>query len=226
MAARFSSNSRFLLVLLFLVAAGCGNQGNRLAEDPYLLRIGKRIITCREYLDALEIMKSAYPHEALSDEQVTKILKTRLLKQLTEELILASHAEALGLSVSEAEVGKAVSAVKGDYPEGAFEKTLLERSISFPVWEKRLKMSLLTEKIIDKELVEAVVLTADEVNAFYQRYAAAGSINKDFSERLDADFVKHLRREKALQEYPQWIEGLKQQYKVEFNQHLWEELLR
>lgn len=211
-----------LVIMLSLVLiTGCPPR-NTPFNDRYLIRIGDdTVVTAKDYLDALEVMKASYPYEALQDEQVLNILKTRLLKQMTEELILTSRARELGLSVSADEIEKAVNAVSEDYPKGLFEKTLQERAIPFDAWQKRVAMRLLTEKVIDRELVVKVNLTPEDVEKAYREYACVEKTGADLPESIDAAFVKQLRREKAQKLYPQWINTLQQQYKIELNEQRW-----
>lgn len=217
---RLPEKTGLLFALLVLFLAGCDTR-NQKVNGYYLLRIGEIAITEGDYLEALEVMKASYPYGALQDKQVEKTLKTRLLKQLTEELILSKRAAELGLSVSADELNKAVQAVKEDYPDKVFEKMLLEKAISFHAWEKRVEMRLLAEKVIDRELVATVNLTPEEVEAFYSGNNTANNTEAGLPETIDADFVKQLRREKAQKQYPQWIDGLQQQYDIELNEQLW-----
>jgi hypothetical protein len=223
MYLRFPEKVCLVSLLLFLLAAGCNTRNN--VEDDYLLRIDGLVVSGKDYLDALEVMKASYPYEALQNEQVVKTLKTRLLKQLTEELILSRRAEELGLSVSPAELEKEIKEVKKDYPDGVFEKTLLEKAIPLHAWEKRLAMRLLTEKVVDKELVAMVRLTPEEVNELYRGLHAGDGSETVPSEKINASFVNYLRREKAQQQYPQWIDTLQQQYNIELNEARWKVIL-
>jgi len=209
-----------VFILLYLLSAGCDTQGNS-TNGHYLLRIGGMVVTGMDYLEALEVMKAAYPYDALQDKQVEKTIKTRLLKQLTEELILSKRARELGLSVSDDEVKQGVKAVKEGYSEGNFEKMLLEKAIPLGAWQKRVKMRLLTEKVIDRELVAMVKLTPDEVNQFYRDCYPEKLPGSIPPHTIDTAFVKQLRREKAQKQYPQWIDTLQKQYDIELNEQQW-----
>ena len=213
------SKKCILPVFIFLLITGCSRHSN--INDPYLIRIGESSVSGRAYLDALEVMKASYPYEALQDEQVMKTLKTRLLKQMTEELILTRRAQELGLSVSDVEIENAVNAVMEDYPDGLFQKTLQERAIPLEAWKKRLAMRLLTEKVIDRELVVKINLTPEEVKNAYNKFFPGEKTGNGPSESIDAAFVKQLRREKAQKLYPPWISSLQQQYKIELNEQRW-----
>jgi FKBP-type peptidyl-prolyl cis-trans isomerase (trigger factor) len=220
MSLRVSTIGVSFVAFILLLITGCTNQHN-VSDDRYLIRIDDTVVTGKDYLDALEVMKASYPYEALQDARVIRTLKTRLLKQMTEELILTRRAKDLGLSVSDDEIEKAVNAIKADYPNGLFKKTLQERAIPFTAWKKRLAMRLLTEKIIDRELAVKINLTPEEVKNAYREYFSVEKTGAGIPESIDADFVKQLRREKAQKLYPQWINTLQQQYNIELNEQRW-----
>ncbi|MEW6078918.1 MAG: SurA N-terminal domain-containing protein [Thermodesulfobacteriota bacterium] len=211
-------------LIFFLVVVGCGS--SRDIPDDYLLRIGNNEVTVRDYLDALEVMKASYPYEALQNNQVITTLKARLLKQLTEELILSRRAKELDLTVTPDELEKAFNEIRKDYPEGAFETTLLEKAIPLQAWKKRVEMRLLTEKVIDKELVAGIKLTPEEVSQAYRGFRGGGRVAPVADgEAPDATFVRYLRREKAQEQYPQWLDTLQQKYTIEFNEARWKSIL-
>ncbi len=222
----FFPKAGLFMVVLLLLTTGCDIRQKGANDHHYLLRIDDMVITGVDYLEALEVMKASYPYTALQDENVVRNLKTRLLKQLTEELILSKRAAELGLSVSPQEVEKAVEAIKNDYPQGTFEKMLMEKAIPLKAWEKRVAMRLLTEKVIDRELVATVSLKPEEVTEFYRQAHAGEKAQQVTMKAIDADFVKQLRREKAQKRYPQWIDTLQQQYDIELNESLWKKIYK
>ncbi|MFP4445681.1 MAG: SurA N-terminal domain-containing protein [Desulfosudaceae bacterium] len=225
MADHYQSRKWFILIFLgLLVWSGCTDSA-RVERDDFLIRIDGKEITSEMFYDALEIAKTAYPYNTLQNEETVKAIKTRLLKQLTEELILAKRAEELGITVSPAELDEAVDTVREDYPEGAFEAALLENAISLPVWKKRLRIRLLMEKLIEKELVETVTITPEEIMAYYQQRYPDEKIRQERLATVDREVIKHLRREKAQERYPEWIDGIQQQYRVELNSEKWQEIL-
>lgn len=210
-----------VLVMVVCLLTGCTELEEN-ARNHYLLRIDGKIITENDFEDALEIVKTGYPYEALQDGETLKRIKIRLLKQLTEELILAKRAEELGIAVTEAELEKAVADIKADYPEGAFEETLFENAVSLNIWKKRLRMRLLMEKVIERELIDKVVVTTEEAKKYYQRHY---DTNPQNDAAVDAGLMKRLRREKAQNAYPEWIKNIQGQYKVELNSEQWKTIL-
>ncbi len=226
MAFQFLKKVVLGVVLPFMLIIGCSIFDNDTNKN-YLVRIDNTAVTVEDYLDALEVMKASYPYEALQEKPVVDKLKTRLLKQLTEELILTKRAEELGLSVSPAELENAVKEVKDDYPDGVFNKTLQERAIPFDAWKKRVAIRLLTEKVIDHELVIKINLSPEEVRRHFRACLPVDQEDEaSLSHKIDASFVKQLRREKAQALYPQWMSSLQQQYDIELNEQQWEKIYK
>lgn len=219
----FGRLAMIMLVVFFL--AGCGNDQEGGGND-YLLKIGDQTVTRTDYEEALEIAKTAYPYEALQDADTIRGIKTRLLKQLTEELIISTRARETGLSVSEAELDAAITAIQADYPEGAFEQTLFENAVSFAVWKKRLAARLLVEKVIRRELMEKVEVTPAAVRAYYKEHQQDTADMDPLDSRNNVIVVKRLRRAEARKQYPEWIRKLQGEYRVELNTQIWERLLQ
>jgi len=213
------------LLLLFgafiaLCLGGCDSTG-KTQRQSFLLRIDDLAVTQTDFYNALEITKTAYPFEALQNPEVMAKVKARLLKQLTEELILARRAQDMGIAVSDAELEKAVAHITEDYPEEVFEQTLLENAITLDVWKARLKAGMLMEKVIERELMEKMVITPEEASAYYREHRQ----EKQEAEG-DVALLKRLRREKAQRAYVDWMKALQQQYHIELNQDLWKEILK
>ncbi|ABW67510.1 SurA N-terminal domain-containing protein [Desulfosudis oleivorans] len=205
---------------LALCFGGCDSTG-KTQRQSFLLRIDEMVVTRTDFYNALEIAKTAYPFEALQNPEVMAKVKARLLKQLTEELILARRAQDLGIAVSDAELEKAVAHITEDYPEGVFEQTLLENAIPFDVWKARLKAGMLMEKVIERELMEKMVITPEEASAYYREHH-----QEEQEAEGDVALLKRLRREKAQKAYVDWMKALQQQYHIELNQDLWKEILK
>ena len=116
------------LILLCLLA-GCGQKDADLGKEV-LIRVGTRNLTVLEFNNAFEIAKIAYDDSLRQQPEDLRDAQIRLLNELTVEMILLEEAQKIGIKVSDQELEKAVAEIKGDYPEGEFEKTLLEFAVS------------------------------------------------------------------------------------------------
>ena len=213
-----------VFILSFL--SGCGQREPDLGSET-LIRVGDRTMTVFDFNTAFEIAKTAHESNTRQQSEDLRKAKLRLLNQLTVEMVLLERAEDLGITVTDAELEKAVDEIKGDYPEGEFEATLLEFAVSYDSWKKRLKTRLIMEKVIDQELKSKVTITAEDISEFYKknyrnRKPETGSAQP--SEDITEAIVERLRRKKTEETYSSWIEELKGKYEIEINNQLWEKI--
>jgi len=213
-------------IILFFFLSACQQKETDLGKEV-LIRVNDRVMTVLDFKNAFEITKIAYEDNIKEQPEDLRKAQIRLLNQLTDEMILLERAEALNISISDAELEQAISAIKGDYPEGEFEKTLLEYAVSYDSWKDRLRNRLILDKVIEEELKNRIAITPEDISDYYQKHyqgreeeSAAGQNSEDINEAI----VKQLRRQKAEETYNAWIETLKEQYEIEVNRVQWEKI--
>ncbi len=218
----------YLAVILTVSAmAACDNPDSKSGKE-YVIRVGDRVLTVRDFDKAFEIAKIAYPHNAMQDPVALREARLRLINQMTEEMIILERARELGLETSASEVEKAVSEIKKDYPEDAFEQTLLEYAVSYNSWEEALKKRLLVDKVIGEELGKQILITPDEISEYYKEYYIKDGLTTEFedgSENIAEIIVKNLRRKKLEEAYKPWIKKLQKQYLIEVNKAQLEKII-
>jgi hypothetical protein len=206
---------------------GCSGHDTGTGNE-YLIRIGDSVVTVADFNRAFEIAKTAYTHNSLQNAEDTKDAQLRLLNQMTEELVLLQRAGELGIGVSDEELEKAVEKIRADYPEDAFEQTLLEYAVSYKSWKSGLKTRLLMEKLVQQELKDETVIQPDEVAKFYEE-----NYNNDATQSGDTRnpaaveeiIVKQLRRVKIENAYRNWIQNLRKRYTIDINKDQWNKIL-
>jgi len=212
-------------VLFLILSAGCGENGTEL-ESEVLIRVGDRTATILDFKETFELSKTEYGSGDGGQPEDLQKARLRLLNELSVEMVILERAREIDIDVTEAELDKAVAEIKSDYPEGEFEKTLLEYAVSFEAWKKRLKTRLIVDKLIDKELKSRITITAEEIADYYQKNFQ-GRKNDPGSDPASANIneiiVNQLRRQKAEAVYKAWIEELKAKYEIEINGQLWKE---
>jgi hypothetical protein len=191
-----------------------------------LIRSDKQTVTRAQFERAFEAARIAYSDERIVDPRVTANARLRLLHQMAEELIVNRRAEELGIVLEEAELDAAIEKIKQDYPEDTFDQMLLESAIPYSLWKERLQERLLMEKVVDRELVQSLEITAADIEAYYKAHEKNLAAKAKTSPETDLErtIVERLRRQKVEAAYPQWMEGLRQRYKVEINWELWERI--
>ncbi|MDO9567675.1 MAG: SurA N-terminal domain-containing protein [Candidatus Desulfaltia sp.] len=221
-----------LLIVCFL--AGCGDYGSNshsAPSDNYLIKVGDGVVTTVDFNSAFEIIRTAYSHNALQEPDSCREPKLRLLSQLIEEMIILERAKELNIKISDSELDKAVTRIKEDYDDNAFDQILLEQAVSYNLWEKELGKRLLIEKVVERELKEHVVITPEDISNHYEKHynrhngpsALSGAPDKA-DDDLNKIIVKELRRKKVEDAYKPWIENLRKKYMIEINKKEWDKI--
>lgn len=214
--------------------AGCGDSAVDSSfgrADDYLIKVGNKVVTVIDFNKALEITKTAYPYNVIKDPVSFKGAQLRRLNQMIDELILQKRAEELNIRIADSKVEKAIADIKRDYPEGVFEQTFLECAVSYNSWKKGLKIRLLMEMVIAKDLGEQTAITSEDISKYYAEHYQGNSLRSGLKERCDDGnenindlIIKNIRREKTENAYKTWIVNLKRKYAVEINQAQWEKI--
>lgn len=215
--------------------AGCSDDAGP-SGDIYVLRLGDDVVTVFDFNQAFELDKADYPRDPEA-EGLVRDARLRLLQQLTEEMLVAARARELGIAVSAEELARAVAAIQADYPEGVFKEMLLEYAVPYNFWEKRLKVRLLMEKVAARELDGKVVITPQDIEAYYRANrpqaeepeepppeGAEGAERIEATQDLNATIVRNIRRQKTEAAYREWIRELGEKFPVEINREAWEHL--
>ncbi len=215
---------RWLLLMVAVAGlSGCGQSGQ---EDAYLIKVGTSTITVAEFKQAVEASgEEAFPGEQAIGKTALNDLRMRVLNQLTEELIISERAKQLNIHVTDQELEQAIAAVKADYPDDTFEKTLLENAVSYQAWKQKMATRLLIDKVIGKELVDNVQITSDDVAAYFQTHYPEGVPNGEDADQINKRIVQHLRHQKAEILYKSWIEKLRALFPVDIHQQRWNRLV-
>jgi len=207
--------------------AGCGDSGSKKAET-YLVKIGEHTLTVHDYNNALEIAKTAYPHNEIQGSDVSKSIMLRLLNQLIKEMVITIKASELGIVISDEELNAAIAVIKEDYPENEFKQAFLENAISFESWKKRLKVRLLIEKFLKTELQNKISITPEDISKYYKtnqnKKIPKSHLHKNLKD-VDESIIKNIRRKKAEDLYNDWIENLQKEYAVDINKKIWNKMI-
>jgi hypothetical protein len=203
----------FLIVVLSCLMPWC-NPGEEVADKTvdYLLKSGDLVITDREFSEELELKRAAYSYGIQNNPDEFNTLVIELVDQLSEELVLRRAAVDRGIYVTDQEMQANEEAFRQDYPEDSFEKMLVENAVSHRFWRHRLKLNLLFDRLIDKDLRQKIEITPREMIAGYNDL-------KNNSEEMpdEAALIKKIRMEKAEAAYPGWIDKLEKLYPVSIN---------
>lgn len=213
---------------VIIVLAGCSAPDSPSQQEAVLIRTDQQTVTRAQFERAFEAARIAYSDDRSVDPRVIENARLRLLNQMAEEVIIDRRANELGIVLDDPMLEAAIQEIKKDYPEDEFEQMLLESAIPYSLWKDRLRVRLLMEKVVDRELVQTLEITVQDIEAYYKTH------EEDFAPKdgkapemdLKRQIVEQLRREKVEAAYPQWMDGLRKRYTVEINWELWEQSKR
>lgn len=210
---------RGVLALSVLVASGlftgCTGGAGQDPETP-LLSCRGRAVTAGDYQDALKLALQGYPYESLSKGEEVAAIRKGVLHQLQEELLLLCLADEKGITLREGALDAAVADAGAGYPEGAFEKELTDRGISFALWKRRLANRLLAEQVLASEFRNERLLSYADFQA------VQGGTSSTLSEE---GLVRQVRRSRMEAAYRAWRRSAQGKYSIEVNGELWEKIL-
>ncbi|MDM8525506.1 SurA N-terminal domain-containing protein [Desulfococcaceae bacterium HSG8] len=208
------------LLLAACMLTGCGKSGPADPETDYLICVGESVMTASDFERSFDIAMTAYPTDMLKDSEYLKDVRMQILKQMTERMILTERARELSISVSESELESAIARLKEGYPEGEFEKTLLESAISYNFWKKELRIRLLMEKVVAKEVGQRVAITSKDIAEYREEYDRKKDAENDGKETTEMA-AQHLHRKKTEEAYQSWIKLLQERYMIKINKEEW-----
>jgi hypothetical protein len=215
----------FITVLGLLVLAGCPEK--KPSEPPpkaYFIRVGQTKISLFDFNKIFDLHKSAYEYDELDEKDKLKIVQMEFFNQMVERLILLERARELHIEVSAQELEAAVEKIKKDYPDDEFDKTLLKSAVSYTLWCSELKDRLVMEKVIQKDLTDAIPLTVEEMNEYHEKRFKNKVLAPEQKIVLDQLAAEHLRRAKTEKMYREWLENLEKKYPVDINKTEWEKI--
>lgn len=211
-----------LTTAFFVIACSCSQES---AQDGYLIRVGGSTITVLEFKQMVQAAsEESFPGEQKIEPSALNDMRMRILNQVTEEMVVIERAKQLGIQVSDTELEASIAAIKADYPDDTFEKTLLENAVSYKAWKKKMATRMLVDKVIASELVNKVEITSEDIGAYFRAHYPEGIPDGEDVDQINSRIVQHLRIQKAEAMYQNWIEKLRKEFPVDIHQQRWNQL--
>lgn len=174
--------SRLAIALLVIVAAAaCG--GAKTPSAPAPSATAWAVVNSKEI--SKEDVEKAYRRNAPgadqpkpSDEEVVTAKLNLLNEMIVQELLLAKAAE-LKIELPAADLDKAYEEAKKDIPPAAFETELKSRNLTVADMREDLRRNLLSQKVVDQEVVAKATPTDAEISAFFETNKAQFNRKED-----------------------------------------------
>ncbi len=179
----FTSSPRLAVALAVLIA-GCLTAACRSTPAPVAPPVSAdawAVVNGREIKrDEVEkafrrVQNGAQP---LSEEEALTA-KLSLLDDLVMEEVLLTKARELKIEVPETEVDTAYAGAKKNITDEAFKKELTGRNLTEADMRDGLRRQLLSQKLIDREVVAKVAVTDQQVTDFFNANRAQFNIPED-----------------------------------------------
>lgn len=161
-----------LLTAVLVLTASAASAAQLL--EGIVVRVGDRIVTRTQYERRLRDIYREIEATAAPTEQAAHKTRARqnLVNELVSELLLRDRADRLGITVTDAEVQAAINRMKEQYnitTEQQFQESLRSSGMTRPDMEARLRESLLTNKLFQRELRSRADLSDAELRERYNR---------------------------------------------------------
>ena len=211
---RFFLMSVFFVVLL-VFGGGC-QQETVVNDTTVLMAVGQREVRLDEFQRSYRVFRSAYGEGGYDDPVVERASKIRFLQQMADQLVLMAYAHDIGVAISDDDLNKAIEEIRSDYPDELFDQMLLENAINFEHWKESLRVRLVIDQLVQKELSRNIQITEEDIANYYQNNTVdrippdTDAAEKEADQRL----VQQLRHQKAEQAFGPWIEALRVKYPV------------
>jgi parvulin-like peptidyl-prolyl isomerase len=161
-----------LLAAALLFAASTAGAADLV--EAVVVRVGDRIITRSQYVKRLadldrEIEQTTPPEQIAERKQM---VRSRLVDELIEELLIKDRADRIGVTVSPEEIKDAINRLKQQYnitTDEQFESSLSQSGMTRADMENRLRETLITNKVFARELRNRGELDDRELRERYNR---------------------------------------------------------
>lgn len=169
--------SGILLTAVCFVLAMAMAPGGRAAEvvDRIVAVVNDDIITLQQLNKAVapyieKVQKASYPEE--KRKKILYNLKKDMLNRMIERTLADQEAEKYNITVSEAEVDKAIERFKENrsMTQEELEKGLQQDGMTFQGYRDKIRKELLRPKLISRAVNSKVVVTDTEVKTYYEEH--------------------------------------------------------
>ncbi|MDR3177076.1 MAG: peptidylprolyl isomerase, partial [Desulfovibrio sp.] len=111
------------------------------------------------------------PEASEPDGAVLQTQYRHALSRLIEETLVCLYMENKGMDLDPGVLESEEARIRADYPDGAFEETVLSLGMDIEDWRERLGRRLLVEQFAARVLRQEISIGADEAQEYYRTHA-------------------------------------------------------
>lgn len=156
------------LALTFGIMGVAQVAGQTPSAQKVAAQVNGKAITYKDLDDEFR-SRSRVPFESVQDDPRAQDARKRLLQQMIAQELLFLEAERRKLAVAPAAVSGRIKDIRARFPsDEAFKQALASSGLTEATLEKKIKRGLMIEELVEKEVLDKVVVSPEEVEAFYQ----------------------------------------------------------
>lgn len=170
--------NRTLIVMALATAAGACNSTPAtpaVSPDAWAVVDGRPIM--RDEVD--KAYRRAEPIEQKLSADEALAAKLSLLNDLIVQDLLVAKAAELKIEVPMPELDAAFAEARKNIPDDAFEKELTARMLTAADMKEGLRLELLTQKVIEREITAKITVSDEDVKAFFDANRAQFNRTED-----------------------------------------------
>lgn len=188
----------FFVAILMAGAIGIPARA-RGADDGIIAVVNNEVITFKDLQDYIRQTFASLAAQGLPDDQVKEMmadLQTNGLKQLIEDKLILSRANAIGIEVRGKLVDQRVAEIRAKYAsEQVFLEALVKNGATITDLRDKILDQLKIKFVIDHEVRSKVFVNPQEVTEFYEQNK--DSFQKSRRVNLDSIYITFIEDKEA-----------------------------
>ena len=189
----------FFVVILMAGTTGVPARAQNV-EDGIIAVVNDEVITFKDLQDYIRQTFASLAAQGLPDDQAREImadLQTNGLKQLIEDKLILSRANAIGIEVRDKLVDQRVAEIKAKYEsEQVFLDALVRNGATVTDLRDKILDQLKIKFVIDHEVKSRVFINPQEITEFYEENKE--SFQKSRRVNLDSIYITFIADKEAV----------------------------
>ena len=218
--------SRFCLIFIaaFLIFTACPTLSysvDREVVDRIVAIVNDELITYSQLSEAFKPFEKKIRERNYSLEQEVEIrykVRSNLIQQMIDQKITDQEMKKAQISVSDEEVNEYIERIKqvNSFTDEDLRAKLKDEDVSYEQYRNEIKNLLLRNKLIQYQIKSRIVITAEEIKAFYNKH-------KDEFGGKTLEEVTPLIQDKLYQiqsdeKFAKWISDLREEAQIKIIQ--------
>lgn len=167
---RISKPTRMPFLLVAAMAAAVlliGCQRQKEGEEAVAWVNGEPILFS-VFWDEIKNRYNEVEEAASPQEDVLRVLKTKVLTDLIRERLLLQEASKRGITVSDEALADRIEKIKEGYDGGPFRKSLIKHAMDYDEWRRQVRKTMIMEALFAAVTQEAGKVSDEDVARYYK----------------------------------------------------------